>query len=156
MTQRRAVANQTMHSVQITQNDLTRMLGYNLKRAYMALHTDFRATVEQFGLTQRTFSLLSIVCENPDASQSDVSRSLGIERSGAVVIVDELERRGLIRRAPVPGDRRAHALRATQDGQDIYDRALGAVIQHEASMLGDFSETEIDKLRGLLARIHNV
>ena len=68
----------------ISQTGLIGLVGYNLKRAYMRMHADFRDTLGQQGFTQRTFSVLSMVCENPEISQSEIARALGIERSGTV------------------------------------------------------------------------
>ncbi|MGH1329660.1 MAG: MarR family winged helix-turn-helix transcriptional regulator [Paracoccaceae bacterium] len=140
----------------VSQNDLLSLVGYNLKRAYMLIHGDFRTTLEALNVSQRTFSVLSVVVENPDISQSDVARALGIERSGTVVIVDELESRDMIERNKVPGDRRAYALRATDAGQLAYSEAMAIVREHEDNMLSDFSEEERIVLRGLLRRIHGV
>lgn len=140
----------------IGQSDLLGLVGYNLKRAYMLMHFDFRATLEELNCTQRTFAVLSVVVQNPDINQSDVARSLGIERSGTVVIVDELEDRDLIERNKVPGDRRAYALRATKAGQAAYAEACAAVRAHEDRMLQDLSEEDRASLRELLGRIHHV
>lgn len=140
----------------VSQDDLLGLVGYNLKRAYMLIHGDFRTTLEAFNVSQRTFSVLSVVVENPDISQSDVARALGIERSGTVVIVDELENRDMIERNKVPGDRRAYALRVTEVGLAAYREAMTIVKDHEDKMLSDFSSEERIVLRGLLRRIHGV
>lgn len=130
--------------------DLT---GYLMKRALMVLHRDLKTTLDAFDLTQRTFSVLSIVVANPDINQSDVAASLAMERSGTVVIVDTLEQRDLIRRAPMPGDRRAYALRATLQGCRFHDKVLAAVRAHEVRMLGVLSGDEKAQLSALLTRL---
>lgn len=130
--------------------DLT---GYLMKRALMVLHRDLKATLDAFDLTQRTFSVLAIVVANPDINQSDVAASLAMERSGTVVIVDTLEQRDLIRRAPMPGDRRAYALRATLQGLRFFDTVLAAVHAHEERMLAALSDEEQAQLSTLLTRL---
>lgn len=140
----------------VVQDDLLGFIGYNLKRAYMLVHFDFRTTLEELNVTQRTFSVLSIVVANPGISQSDVARALGIERSGTVVIVDELENRDMIERNKVPGDRRAYALSATAIGQAAYAKAVEAVRAHEERVLTGLNDMERQTLRDLLSRIHQV
>lgn len=130
--------------------DLT---GYLLKRALMRMHRDLKATLDTFDLTQRTFSVLSIVAANPDIKQGDVATSLEMERSGTVVIVDTLEQRDLIRRAPMPGDRRAFALRATLKGLRFHDKVLAAVQAHEVRMLAGLNADEQRQLAVLLSRL---
>ena len=140
----------------VGQDDLLALVGYNMKRAYMRIYADFTDTLSALDLRQRTFSVLSLVVENSDISQSDVARTLGIERSGTVVIVDELEGRDLIRRAKVPGDRRAYALNATEAGNALYALALNRIEQHENNMLDALTLAERETLRDLLRRIHSL
>ena len=139
----------------VSQSDLFGLVGYNIKRAYMYMHRDFKATLDELALTQRTFSVLSIVVANPDISQSAVTAALAIERSGTVVIVDELEGRDLIQREKVPGDRRAYALRATLKGHDFYAKDLAAVHRHEERVLGSMNSEERQTLITLLQRVQN-
>jgi DNA-binding MarR family transcriptional regulator len=140
----------------VIQGNLLDLVGYNMKRAYMRLNHDFRQNLTVLDLRQRTFSVLSLVVENPDISQSSVARTLGIERSGTVVIIDELEGRNLLSREKVPGDRRTYALRATLDGQRLHNRALKKIKQREGKILASLTNAERDTLVSLLKRIHRV
>jgi len=136
-----------------TDGALETLVGYNLKRAYMLFQTDFRETMGDDGLTPRSFSALSLVVERPGITQSDVSRCLGIERSGLVAMIDDLERRGHLRRVPVPGDRRVQALQATPDGCAAYDRMLAEVRAHEARVLATLDADERETLVTLLRKL---
>lgn len=138
------------------QSGLLELVGYNMKRAYMRIYQDFTDTLAALDLRQRTFSVLSLVVENPDISQSEVARSLGIERSGTVVIVDELERRDLIHRDKVPGDRRAYALNTTSKGKALYRTALDRIVAHENKMLEGLDPAERKALNQYLQKIHNL
>ena len=129
------------------------LVGYNLKRAYVIFQADFRRALGEDGFAPRVFSVLSLVVGAPNITQSEVARRLGIERSGLVAIVDELEGRGLIRRTTVPGDRRVQALVATEDGAIAHADALAAVEAHEAALLTEFSAAERRTLLDLLQKI---
>jgi len=156
MPQTTKPARGTKTTIGVVQDDLLGLVGYNIKRGYMRISADFSETLATLDLRQRTFSVLSLVVANPDINQSDVARSLGIERSGTVVIVDELERRDLIRRDKVAGDRRAYALHASDTGKTVYKQALERIKAHEDKMLINLSHDERDMLRALLARIHHL
>ena len=117
------------------------------------IHADFRETLVPFELTQRNFSVLSLICENPGVSQSAVSRELGIERSGTVVIVDQLEDRGLVTRNKLLKDRRAYALKASEKGMEVYAQARAAVLAHEERMLDGLSREEVATLLDLIQRV---
>jgi DNA-binding MarR family transcriptional regulator len=133
--------------------DLERLVGYNLKRAYVVVSTDFRRIMGKNGLAPRQFSALSLIVQFPKITQSELARKLGIERSGLVAIVDDLQMRKFVSRQPIPGDRRVQALTATAQGQSAYEEAHEMVIAHEATLLSDLSPQEVDILIGLLQRI---
>ena len=134
-------------------SDLEHLIGYNLKRAYIIFQTDFRKTLGPDGLGPRSFALLALVVGSPNITQSDLARALGIERSGLVAIVDELEGRGYLQRVAVPGDRRVQALVPTPTGTSAYADAHQRVQNHEASLLADFTKDERETLVELLKKI---
>lgn len=136
--------------------DLEDFVGYNLKRAYVIVDADFRRALGADGLAPRVFSALSLIVHSPGITQSDLARTLGIERSGLVAITDDLEARGLILRQPVPGDRRVQALAPTRTGTAAYQAALDAVRAHEARLLADLTPDETETLIGLLRKIRQI
>ena len=132
---------------------LDSLIGYNLKRVYITMQADFRATLADEELSPRMFSVLSMTVETPGITQSEVARLLGIERSGLVAIVDALEQRGFVARASVKGDRRAQALVPKPKGQSFYRMALAVVRAHEEKLLSALSPEERAQLLDLLLRI---
>ncbi|MBE70013.1 MAG: MarR family transcriptional regulator [Thalassospira sp.] len=131
-------------------------VGYNLKRAYMSIHSDFVASLTHLDLKPTTYSALAIINENPDISQTDLARSLAMERSNIVVMVDELQARGLIVRNKVPTDRRVYALRTTAKGIELFLEASRAVQKHEDKLLEGFGPEERAHLVEMLIRIQQV
>lgn len=136
-----------------TQPELEAFIGYNLKRAYVIVQADFRRALGDDGFNPRAFSALSLVVQFPNITQSGLAKMLGIERSGLVAIVDDLERRGLVRRGTVPGDRRVQALLPTRAGTKALADAVAAVRAHEDRLFADFSEDERAVLMSLLQKI---
>ena len=134
-------------------SDLEDLIGYNLKRAYVVVQTDFREALGRDGLAPRVFSALSLVNEHPDITQSELARRLGIERSGLVAIVDELEGRGYLARTSVPSDRRVQALVPTEAGQQAYAEAVATVRAHEDRMFAAMTTKERETLLRLLKKI---
>lgn len=132
--------------------DLDGFIGYNLKRAYILVQADFRAAMGTEGLSPRVFSALSFVAQFPNITQSELARMLGVERSGLVAIVDELEKRGYLMRVLVPGDRRVQALIPTHQGKAAYRRALRVVRAHEDRFFAHFTQAERQTLLELLRK----
>ena len=133
--------------------DLEGFIGYNLKRAYVIVQNDFRAALGEDGFAPRVFSALSLVVQFPEITQSELARRLGIERSGLVAIVDDLEKRGMLKRTLVPGDRRVQALVPTAAGQAAYASARETVLAHEARLFAPLTAEERATLVALLHKI---
>jgi DNA-binding MarR family transcriptional regulator len=137
----------------MTDNNLRKLAGYNLKRVYLLVRADMMKTIAPLGLRTMTFSALSVVAENPNLTQSQLAQTLKIERSGVVVLVDELEKSDLISRNRVEGDRRSYALHTTPAGEALLKKAEDRVHAHEDKIFSDLSREERNTLRGLLDRI---
>ena len=137
----------------MTVPELESFIGYNLKRAYVIIQADFRRAIGADGFGPRTFSALSLVVQFPNITQTGLARMLGIERSGLVAIIDDLEKSGLVRRTTVPGDRRAQALLPTKAGIKAQADALAAVRAHEDQLLANFTPEERATLMTLLQKI---
>lgn len=134
-------------------SDLEDLVGYNLKRAYVIVRSDFRAALGQDGFSPRVFSALSLAVHSPNITQSELARMLGIERSGLVAIVDELESRGYLERVAVPDDRRVQALVPTEAGRAAYAEAAELARAHEAALLSNLTAAEKETLLRLLRKI---
>ena len=134
-------------------SDLEDLIGYNLKRAYVTVLADFRKTLGEDGFSTRVFSALSLCVQYPNITQSELARMMGIERSGLVAIVDELEGKGYLRRVPVPRDRRVQALVPSAAGRKAYAEAIAAVRTHEDRLLAGMSADEKETLLDLLRKI---
>ena len=137
----------------LSDSDLEASVGYNLKRAHKIMQSNFRQALSAEALSVRMFSVLSLVVQFPNVTQSALARNLGIERSGLVAIIDLLEALNFVTRAPVPGDRRAQALVPSTEGKQAYARALDEVRRHEEDLLSDLTDAERDTLLGLLRKV---
>ena len=79
----------------------------------------------------------------------DLAQSLGIEKAALTGLVDRAERRGLVERTPVPGDRRAIQVTLTEDG----GQAMVAFEAGVASALGELLEPLGVKDRATFCRL---
>jgi DNA-binding MarR family transcriptional regulator len=136
-------------------NDLDHLIGYNLKRVYMIFIAEFRSAQAKNGLSTRSYSALSLIVGKPGITQSEIARKLGIERSGLVAIIDDLQARGYAVRAPVEGDRRVQALSPTEAGRAAYDAATAALKSNEEHLLSALTEKEQAAFRSILVKIRN-
>ncbi len=114
---------------------LTGLAGYLIRQAQLWVFQDFNATLAALDLRPAQYSILTIIRDNPGLSQMALSQVLGIVRSGLVPVLDGLESRRLLERAPSASDRRSHALHLTDEGTRLLDSADALVQQHEKRLM---------------------
>lgn len=84
-----------------------------------------RVFFSRWDLSPSQFNLLNLLCEAPDGlSQVELSRALIMHRSNITGLLDRLEKRGLAKRRPFPGDRRAYRVVVTVSGRRLISEIL--------------------------------
>lgn len=95
---------------------LTEDLCWLLSRASHALLTEFTAALEGHGISPRGHAVL-VSAREGEATQTQLARAVGLDKTTMVAVIDELEQVGLAERVPAPGDRRARVIRVTNLGR---------------------------------------
>src|SRR3954468_20591633 len=134
---------------------LDELLGYSLRRAQVAMFVAFHEATRGMNITPPRFTALVIVGANPGISQSDLGKVLGIARSGAMLLTDCFEARGLVERRPLPGDARAWGLHLTRKGEQLAERMKRRVLEldyHKTKSLKKNERRELLRLLEKLAR----
>jgi len=101
----------------LSYGDLDGIFGYALRRAQLAGFEAFRRATARQDITPARYTALVIVGANPGLTQSALGAALGTARSGAMMVVDWLEARGLAERRTLPQDGRAWGLYLTPQGE---------------------------------------
>jgi DNA-binding MarR family transcriptional regulator len=132
---------------------LDTLLGYHLRRAQVAVFADFARTMSSINLTPGQFGVLVLIAANAGLSQSALGAALGLDRSTVVGVIDRLERRGLVLRAPAPSDRRSYALKLTEKGETVRQEMVRRVRSHERRIARRLSGGERDRLMAFVKLI---
>lgn len=106
------------------------------------------------GLTQATWRTLWALRKAAGRHhQTSLAEQLGIETPTLVPMLDRMEKKGLIRREPDPGDRRRKFVTITEEGLAIADLIEMEIVAVRARMLAGFAPAEIAAGSRLLERI---
>jgi DNA-binding MarR family transcriptional regulator len=138
----------------IDQGMLPQLIGYNLRRAQANVLQSLQTLMAPYDITPGQFGALYLVFQNPGLSQSDLGAALGIDRSSMVAVIDRLESRGLVVRAPSPVDRRSYALRLSGDGERLVNELAPQVREHDRAVAHHLSRAEQAALVDLLRRLN--
>ncbi|MDB5899870.1 MAG: transcriptional regulator, MarR family-like protein [Ramlibacter sp.] len=133
---------------------LETLLGYNARRAALAVIDVFLERMAPYQLKPVDFSVLSVVAHNPGITSRQLCTTLGILPPNLVGMVNALEKRELILREPHPRDGRAMGLHLTGAGQKMMRDAEQTAAALEADVASRLSPTELRTLISLLKKVY--
>ena len=128
-------------------------VGFVMRLAQVVVFKDLLAALKPFDLRVTDLSVLLVIEATPGLQQRAIGEVLHIQRPNLVTIIDQLEARSLVRRGPVPGDRRAYALSLTPEGETLLRKAKAAHAQHDQRVLDALGDVGKEQMLAALKRI---
>jgi DNA-binding MarR family transcriptional regulator len=113
----------------------------------------FAERLTALGLGPPHAGMLRLINVNAGISQQALSSMLGLPPSRLVVLLDELEERGLVERRSGSEDRRVYALHLTRKGIEILESIAKVSREHDDAICTALTADERETLGGLLRRI---
>ncbi|MCI0689260.1 MAG: MarR family transcriptional regulator [Sporichthyaceae bacterium] len=107
---------------------------------------------ERRGLTPVQAKLLCVLAEGP-RGMAELADCFGVEKAALTGLVDRAERRGLARRSPVPGDRRAVRVTLTDTGHGAATAFHAEVTEELNDLLAPLAAHDREHLRGAMAEV---
>jgi DNA-binding MarR family transcriptional regulator len=150
---KRAISTDEKRTGTIDVSALTGLIGFHLREAQIAVFRDFGHTLGELEVSPVIFAVLALIDANRGLKQTALAKAVRLDRSSMVSVLDNLERRGLVERRTVDGDRRSHAIGLTPAGTALLRTAKRRVTVHEKRLARDLSAAERRELVALLRRI---
>lgn len=133
---------------------LESLIGYNARRAALAVIEQFVKHMAVHELRPVSFSVLSLVKHNPGITSSQLCTTLGILPPNLVGLIKPLVKRALIERRPHPQDGRAMALHLTPTGERVMTEAELTATALELQATAKLSPTDRKNLLHLLKKVY--
>ncbi len=133
---------------------LETLLGYNARRAALAVIGVFLQRMAPFGLRPVDFSVLTLIAHNPGITSRQLCAALDILPPNLVGMIKSLDKRGLIERRPHPTDRRAQGLHLSPAGKKLQKSAQATATRLESDVASRLSAEELDTLKSLLRKVY--
>ena len=111
------------------------------------------SALEGSGLVSMHWGVLRAIQLEPGIGQQRLCERQSIDPNSASRLVDELEAMGLVRRDPVPSDRRAYSLHLTEAGRRLRSRLRPLVLAAQDRVLEPLTEKERQLFLDLLTRV---
>jgi DNA-binding MarR family transcriptional regulator len=135
---------------------LPTLLGFNIRRAQIALWRDFNRNVAEGYVRPGVFSALLLARANPGIAQIEIANQLGIDKASVVALVDRMEDAGWVTRKRSTDDRRRQGIFLTPAGAKTCGSLKKEMIEHERKFVGRYTDQELRTLIALLRRLHDV
>jgi DNA-binding MarR family transcriptional regulator len=109
-------------------------VGFNLRMAQAAAFQAFSRRAQEVGTRPGRFATLMLIGRNPGISQTALSRANGRDKSSLTPVLNDLARRGLIRRRRTRADQRAYRLSLTPAGKSLLAQLVRCARSHERNL----------------------
>ena len=127
-------------------------LGYLVKETSSALRVSMEAVLRPLGMSITHYSCLELLAQRPGLSNSELARGAFVTRQSMNVLLQSLEKVGLVSRPGQAPSGRVLPTQLTDAGREQLAVASAAVRAVEDRMKSGLSAAEQDQLRMLLAR----
>lgn len=112
---------------------------------------------DDFAISLPRFDLMAQLQRFPRGlKMRELSERLMVSGGNVTGITDQLVAEGWVERKPIPGDRRAYAVRLTAKGRRAFDAMAAAHERWVIEMLAGLSTSERSRLYALLGRVKHI
>jgi MarR family 2-MHQ and catechol resistance regulon transcriptional repressor len=139
----------TKHDVDLSVSAYVKLI-----RAGEALHSTVSKGLALDGLTASQFSTLKVLRLRGPLAQRDIANYLLKTGGNVTVVVDNLEKQGLVVRIRDTDDRRFVFVRLTSDGEKLFDRIYPAHLDRIRSVMAALDHQVMLHLVSLLETLH--
>ncbi|MET8862580.1 MarR family transcriptional regulator [Nonomuraea sp. NPDC004580] len=137
----------------MTQDELGRSVGYQLKRVQAALRAAMDGVLRAHGLTTPQYSCLDVLGQRPGLSNAELARAVFVTRQSMNVLLQHLQEAGLVERPSTAPSGRALPARLTEAGGRRLAAAKADVLAVERRMNSPLAPDQAEELARLLARM---
>jgi MarR family 2-MHQ and catechol resistance regulon transcriptional repressor len=124
-----------------------------LMRAAGSVSDNVHQHLRQYHLTPSQFGVLEALYHLGPLRPYDIAKKVLKSPGNMVTVLDNLEKRGLVRRTPHPDDRRFLTIRLTEEGRDLISKIFPTHADVIAERMSVLSEEELILLGDLCRKL---
>ena len=128
-------------------------VGFQITRLRAALFAAVDREVAPWGISAAQGTILIYIAHGRGNRAADIARDYSYDTGSMTRMIDRLVEKGLLRRVRDAGDRRSVRLELTAKGRKLTGRLPAVAARALNGLLKGFSRAELDRLKGLLARM---
>ncbi|MEV5026155.1 MarR family winged helix-turn-helix transcriptional regulator [Paenibacillus sp. LPE1-1-1.1] len=129
-------------------------VGYVISNTGRRLNQRLQQLFHEHDITPEQWSLLMCLDEHDGITHKDLAQRTDKDPANITRLVDQLERKALVKRAANPNDRRSQLLYITETGRTSAHELAPIEANYVQQMLTDISDEEIQAFMGFMAKIN--
>ncbi|MGP3534629.1 MarR family winged helix-turn-helix transcriptional regulator [Microbacterium sp. RD1] len=133
-----------------TESSAPEQLGLLIKETQSVLHSRMDDALRPLGLSVPQYACLQWLQNLPGITASELARRVFVSRQSMNVLLQGLDKRGLVERADEPGPRRERGTMLTRAGDDAIGAAHEAVVGVADALVLGLSAADQSRLLTLL------
>ncbi len=133
--------------------DLALSLWVKLARASSTFSRVTNMDIQRYGLTQPQFSVIEALGHLGPMKMGSFCSKMLTSGGNITVVIDNLEKDGLVERIPFPKDRRAITVRLTSKGEKLFNDIFSRHAQFVTKVASVLNEEEQIQLSALLKKL---
>jgi len=151
-----AIGHQEQSPAASTAEDLlppSRSLGYMVRQTHRAFTRSLQARIAPHGVSIGMWYFLRVLWQEDGISQRELSHRVGMMEPTTASALNNMERKGLVRRLRNRSDRRIVNVFLTERGRALKERLLPLARRVNELAVTGLSEAELAQLRLLLGKL---
>ena len=128
-------------------------MGYLLNRPALRFRQLAEAVLKPLSLIPPHVGVLTVLQSEGPQTQQALGKLLRIDPNTMVLLIDDLEKKKVVRRDDHPKDRRAHLIKVSPAGEGLFRHAVKQLDRLEDDFLAPLSKREQEDLRQLLLKL---
>ncbi|WP_201008924.1 MarR family winged helix-turn-helix transcriptional regulator [Paenibacillus glycanilyticus] len=124
-----------------------------LRNMVNVLYTSLERDIDSYGISAENFRILELLYNRGPQTIQRISETFYIPSGSITYVVDKLEKKGLVERIPIPGDRRKTNVSLTAAGQSSFDHIFPKHAQFISDQLSFATDEEKLELIHVMKKI---
>jgi MarR family 2-MHQ and catechol resistance regulon transcriptional repressor len=133
--------------------DLALSLWVKLARASATFGRLTGKDIERYGLTQPQFGVVELLGHLGPVTIGEVTKKMLVTGGCVTVILDNLEKEGLVERMRSTEDRRVIKVQLTEKGQGLFENIFRQHAERVSQLASVLTDAEQNQLAGLLKKL---
>ncbi len=133
--------------------DLALNTWMKLARAFSTFNRMTTENIKNYGLTQPQFAVIEILGHLGPLRVGEICKKMLVTGGNMTLVLDNVEKMGLIERIHSKEDRRAIVVQLTKEGKDLFDKIFYSHAEYVTQLMSVLTQEEQKTLGDLLKKL---